>query len=87
MYSLLIENSTKKDFDNINQSDLKRIAVKINELKDDPRPSGTIKLKGSSNDWRIIIGDYRVVYEIDDDLETVIIYRIKHRKDAYKKKQ
>jgi len=87
MYSLLIENSTKKDFDNINQSDLKRIAVKINELKDDPRPSGTIKLKGSSNDWRIRIGDYRVVYEIDDDLETVIIYRIKHRKDAYKKKQ
>jgi len=84
MYKILIENSARKDFDQLNQKELSRIALKINQLKDDPRPCGTIKLKNSDNDYRIRIGDYRVVYEINDALKTITIFRVKHRKNVYK---
>jgi mRNA interferase RelE/StbE len=84
MYKILIENSAKKDFDNLNQKELHRVALKINQLKDEPRPYGTVKLKNSDNDYRIRIGDYRVVYEINDDLKTITVFRVKHRKNVYK---
>lgn len=84
MYKLLIENSAKKDFDNINQKELKRIALKINQLKEEPRPYGSIKLKDTESDYRVRIGDYRVIYEINDHLQTIIIFRVKHRKNVYR---
>ena len=43
-----------------------RIAVKIEELAENPRPDGVAKMKGSDNEYRIRIGDYRVRYEIHD---------------------
>lgn len=85
MYKLLIENSAIKDFDDINQKELTRIALKINQLKAEPRPHGAIKLKNTENDYRIRIGDYRVVYEINDSSKTITIFRAKHRKNVYRK--
>jgi mRNA interferase RelE/StbE len=84
MYKILIENSAKKDLDSLSQNELSRIAIKIDQLKAEPRPHGTIKLKGSENDWRIRIGDFRVIYGINDDLQSITIYRVKHRKNVYK---
>jgi mRNA interferase RelE/StbE len=59
-----------------------RIAARIEGLKTDPRPPGSKKLKGSSY-YRVRVGDYRVIYEVHDDLLLVIIVRIGHRKDVY----
>jgi mRNA interferase RelE/StbE len=56
----------------------------IDSLAENPRPEGCAKLKGKGNIWRIIIGDYRIIYSIDDQIEIIEIYRVRHRKDAYR---
>ena len=61
--------------------DLERLTDKL-ELN--PGPSGCKKLTGSHTRWRIRIGDYRILYEIDDTDRSVIIFRISHRKTAYR---
>ncbi|NJR50097.1 MAG: type II toxin-antitoxin system RelE/ParE family toxin [Leptolyngbyaceae cyanobacterium CSU_1_3] len=62
-----------------------RVAVKIQQLAKDPRPDGVVKMKGSDNEYRIRIGDYRVRYEIDDKALIVLLLQCKHRKDVYRK--
>jgi mRNA interferase RelE/StbE len=54
------------------------------KLELNPGPSGCKKLTGSHTRWRIRIGDYRILYEIDDTDRSVIIFRISHRKTAYR---
>jgi mRNA interferase RelE/StbE len=63
-----------------------RIAVGLRELGDDPRPAGVVKLSGAENLWRIRIGDYRVVYEIHDGRLLVLVVRVAHRRDVYRRK-
>jgi mRNA interferase RelE/StbE len=53
-------------------------------LTHNPRPAGVKKLVGSRSDWRIRIGEYRIVHEIDDTTETVTILGVAHRRDAYR---
>lgn len=61
----------------------KKILEKIRELKDDPRPAGCRKIVGEKNAWRLRVGDYRVLYEVDDQVVTVTVFRIAHRREAY----
>jgi mRNA interferase RelE/StbE len=56
---------------------------RIEKLAENPRPSGCKKLKGGVNEWRIRIGDYRVIYAIEDNTKTVDVTRIAHRREAY----
>ncbi|MGZ3777536.1 MAG: type II toxin-antitoxin system RelE family toxin [Mucilaginibacter sp.] len=61
-----------------------QIVEAIDDLKENPRPTGCKKLKGESEDiWRIRVGDYRILYFIDDPIRIVEIRRIGHRKDIY----
>jgi mRNA interferase RelE/StbE len=53
------------------------------QLEREPRPIGCIKLK-DKNGYRIRIGDYRILYEIDDAVKEVSVYKIAHRKEAYR---
>jgi mRNA interferase RelE/StbE len=62
-----------------------RIAVKIQQLAEDPRPDRVVKMKGADNKDRICIGDYRVRYEIDDKELIILLLQCKHRKDVYRK--
>ena len=62
---------------------MERIALRLALLTDDPRPFGVQKLSGASG-YRIRIGDYRVLYEIHDKRHLVSVYRIKHRREAYR---
>ena len=54
-------------------------------LAEDPKPPGCRKIAGSKNDWRIRIGEYRVIYEIDEHAEAVKVMRIRHRREVYRK--
>lgn len=59
--------------------------VSINyQLQQNPRPSGVVKLKGDHQLYRVRIGDYRIVYIIDDNDKLIKITRIRHRQDVYK---
>lgn len=60
-----------------------RILDAIEDLADEPRPWRATKLVGEATAWRIRIGDYRVIYEIDDRGLTVTVVRAAHRREAY----
>jgi mRNA interferase RelE/StbE len=60
-----------------------RVVSRLEALAQTPRPTGCKKLRGGDNEWRIRVGDYRAVYEIDDTAQTVDVTRIAHRREVY----
>ncbi|MBD1845299.1 type II toxin-antitoxin system RelE/ParE family toxin [Cyanobacteria bacterium FACHB-63] len=58
-----------------------RLRPKIDDLADEPRPSGVVKLTGKENLYRIRVGDYRVLYQIEDEDLIVLIIKLGHRSD------
>ena len=62
---------------------LARIVKKIEVLADEPRPNGCKKLRGYKDQWRIRIGDWRVIYIVDDAKAIVNITRVAHRQEVY----
>ena len=61
-----------------------RIMPRLEDLSSAPRPRGCKKLKGGDKEWRLRVGDYRIVYVIDDAAKTVDVTRIAHRREVYK---
>ncbi|MEH2272103.1 MAG: type II toxin-antitoxin system RelE/ParE family toxin [Nostoc sp.] len=84
-YAIAISKSVQKQIDNLPNDVIERVIEKIQNLALEPRPDGIVKLKGSDNEYRIRIGDYRVRYEINDESQLVQILQCKHRKDVYRK--
>ncbi len=83
MYEVYIEKAAENDLKRLPTNTFHRIIPQIRTLAENPRPSGCRKLTGSKNDWRIRIGDYRVLYEIDEKTKAVRIMRVRHRREAY----
>jgi mRNA interferase RelE/StbE len=84
MYYLEFKNSLTKDFRKIPKVQQQKIWDNIQQLKIEPRPKNCRKMAGTESDYRIRIGDYRVVYRILDDDKIVIIFAADHRKDIYR---
>ena len=84
MYEVLIERTAERDLKSLPGALFDRIIPRIQALADIPRPSWCHKLAGSKNDWRIRIGDYRVLYEIDDARKRVRIFHVRHRREVYR---
>lgn len=82
MYEILLLAAAQKDLDKLEAKTFGRILGRIRALHDDARPAGCLKLT-DENGYRIRVGDFRILYRIDDTARRVFIYRIKHRKDAY----
>ena len=62
-----------------------RVIRAIRRLAEDPRPRGARKMMGEMRGaWRIRVGDYRVIYDVDDDERLVIILAVLHRREAYR---
>lgn len=61
-----------------------RIIRAMYALADDPRPPGVVKLAGTDKLWRLRIGDYRLIYEIQDNRLVVLVVRVGHRRDVYR---
>lgn len=83
MYKLVFSASAKKELLSLPNTIAARILAKIELLAELPRPSGAKKLVGYKHFWRIRIGDYRVIYSIDEKQITIDILRIAHRKEVY----
>ena len=84
MYQIFISNSAEKDLEKLPLVAMKRIESAIDNLAEIPRPLGCKKLKGTNeNIWRIRVGDYRVIYSIEDKIQIIDIRRVRHRKDVY----
>jgi len=81
-YELLVRPSVSKDTKDIPSGDLKKILRRMESLRDDPRPPGCIKLSGSDY-YRVRQGDYRIIYEIEDQRLIVIVVKVGHRRGIY----
>jgi mRNA interferase RelE/StbE len=81
-YTVLILPSAQKQLSKLPNAIATRIEDRLIELEHDPRPPGCKKLKGRDA-WRIRIGDYRVIYEINDGQLIVTVITIGHRRDVY----
>jgi mRNA interferase RelE/StbE len=84
MYRVLLERGAEKDLSRLSSENHGRVIVAIQALASNPRPPGCRKLTGSKNDWRIRVGDYRVVYEIADEIRIVRVNRVRHRREVYR---
>ena len=83
-YSISFARSARKELERLPAGIDERILTKIEGLRANPRPAASIKLHGQRNLWRMRVGDYRVVYSIDDFLKSVAVFVIRHRRDVYR---
>jgi len=84
MYRVFLERAVEKDLKRLSSEVHDRVIIAIRGLASDPRPPGCRKLAGSKHDWRIRVGDYRVVYEIADEIRIVRVNRVRHRREVYR---
>lgn len=82
-YKIKWKKSAYKELRNINDKYIPKIIVSIEKLSTNPFPSGAKKLSGSEKTYRIRVGDYRIIYEIEKQKLIIQIIRVRHRKDVY----
>ena len=82
-YLITFNRSAEKELDSLDATLIRRIVPKIDALAKEPRPHGCRKLHGEKDMWRIRIGDYRVIYTINDAERTIDITGVRHRSKAY----
>lgn len=83
-YEVLFARSARKELEDIEVRFAVQILKKIEELSINPRPTGSKKLKGEKDLWRLRVGNYRVIYSISDSDKLIDISVIRHRKDVYR---
>ena len=83
LYTVSIKRSAQKALIRLPENDYQRVFAAIEALANDPRPEGSKKLKGRDG-WRLRIGNYRVIYEINDRALTVLVVDVVHRREAYR---
>lgn len=84
MYKIYFASSAAKEFKKLLSDVQAKIESRIDRLEKEPRPQSGKKLSMHENIYRIRVGDYRVVYEINDKERIILITRIRHRKDVYR---
>ncbi len=84
MYEVYLERTAERDLKALPIQNFHPIISRIKTLTDNPRPTGCRKIAGSRNAWRIRVGNYRIVYEIDDRAKVVRVMRVRHRREVYR---
>jgi len=83
-YSVVFARSARRELEQLEIAMARRIISRTEALASNPRRPGCVKLQGAADLWRIRVGDYRVIYSIDDDARIVDISAVRHRSDAYR---
>ena len=83
-YEIFIEKKAEKDLRRLPKNYQNKIIQKILNLKDNPKPIEARKITSSENYYRIKVGDYRIIYEINYKEKRINIFRVRHRKEAYR---
>jgi mRNA interferase RelE/StbE len=82
-YQVVVLPVAQREINQLPAATGRRVLARLAALAADPRPPGCIKLT-NRDAWRIRVGDYRVIYEIDDPAQTVTVVTIRHRRDVYR---
>jgi len=85
MFEVIIKPAAEKQMDRLPAKVRARIVAALEELRTDPRPTGCMKLAGEDALWRIRVGQYRVVYKIADESLVLLVVRVAHRRDVYRR--
>ncbi|PLS78482.1 MAG: type II toxin-antitoxin system mRNA interferase toxin, RelE/StbE family [Chloroflexi bacterium] len=83
MYRIVIVRSAQKELANLPDAVYDRVVAAIQSLATTPCPVGCVKLQGSE-DWRIRVGAYRIIYRINDDELVVTVIKVGHRGSVYR---
>lgn len=83
-YAITFARSARRELGSLDAPVVGRLFPRIEGLAGNPRPQNCVKLRGRRNLWRMRVGDYRVVYTVDDDEKVVDIIAVRHRRDAYR---
>jgi len=83
-YAITFAKSARKQLQALDRALALRVIGRIESLAATPRPVGCVKLEGGAGLWRIRVGDYRVIYEIDDDRRRIDVSAVRHRREAYR---
>ena len=85
-YAVFLKPAAERALKKLALPALRRIARAIDSLASNPRPSGVTALQGESRLLRIRVGDYRIIYTVQDDVLTVVIVTVGHRRDVYQRR-
>ncbi|MFH1246087.1 MAG: type II toxin-antitoxin system RelE/ParE family toxin [Candidatus Omnitrophota bacterium] len=83
MYKVIVERKAGKEIESLSNELIQAVIDAIGSLQVNPRPRGVKKLAGEVG-WRIRVRDYRILYTVDDHKKTISVYRVKHRREAYR---
>ena len=84
-YTIEVVRRAQREIRKLSRANQERVRKAILDLAQDPRPEGARKLQGSTEPlYRIRTGDYRVIYEVQDDRLIVLVVRVRHRREAYR---
>jgi mRNA interferase RelE/StbE len=82
-YAVEVKPAARRELEALPDHLLSRVVRKLESLGHNPRPEGCKKLRGYKNQWRVRVGDWRVLYIIDDMTKLVSVTRIAHRREVY----
>jgi mRNA interferase RelE/StbE len=85
VYRVELRPAALRDLRKLETSIRRRIGAAIDQLAQTPRPAGVEKLQGQENRYRVRVGEYRVLYEIEDQVLSVLVIRIGHRREVYRR--
>lgn len=83
-YRVTITRGAAKTFRGLHPQVAARLKVAIEALSEDPRPPGSLQLRGGDGEFRIRVGDYRIIYDVEDDELVVLVLRVGHRREIYR---
>lgn len=86
-YNIQWKKSAEKDLLNIDHQQIPRIIKSVESLIKNPFPNQSLKLHGTNKLYRIRIGDYRVIYQVNNNENILTIFYVRHRKDVYRKRK
>ena len=84
-YSLSYKPSIEKDLQSIPRLLVARIIARIERLPSDPFPPQSAKLQGAERLYRVRVGDYRIVYEVDLEARRILVHYVRNRRDVYRR--
>jgi len=79
-----LSRRAEKDLERLPPRGAARVIAVLRRLAEDPRPAGASKLVAVDG-YRMRVGEYRIVYDVDDAAEVVTVYRIRHRREVYRR--
>jgi len=83
-YKVRLARSASREIERLPKPVLKRVLRHLETLEETPFPRGTRKIRGAKDLWRLRVGDYRMVYRVDQEAREIVVLIVRHRREVYR---